>query len=41
MNTDYNNYGGYGFWCNKACAARKDAEAQQKAQSQQYSTYTV
>lgn len=23
----HSNYGGYGFWCNKACAERKDAEA--------------
>lgn len=25
-NIQWRNAGGYGFWCNKACAERKDAE---------------
>lgn len=28
---NWSNAGGYGLWCNKACAERKDKEAAQKA----------
>lgn len=26
LTPNYRNAGGYGFWCNKECAARKDAQ---------------
>jgi len=30
----WNNAGGYGFWCNKECAARKDAEKAEQLKKQ-------
>jgi hypothetical protein len=30
---NYHNAGGYGFWCNKDCAARKDAKREVKKET--------
>lgn len=31
---EFDDYGGYGFWCNKACAKRKDAKKAAKLEAE-------